>query len=223
MPSWYHVPARAPDADVGTPVGERIFLYPLPGVEWDAPASSYGRKGHVALAFVAALHHLTANQRAVLILRDVLSFTSYQGFSSYWPGVADHPEQPGTNHAYSEANRELSRIHNRLEKVVVTDSYSPATDNPLVRDDDGHHAQRRRSVDQRAACGAPGDILVHGSRTLWNSLLADGLVDELHLLVGAVVLGGGTPIFDAPSKGLTLLEARRSDGSDNVLLRYGTV
>lgn len=78
-------------------------------------------------------------------------------------------------------------------------------------------------MDQRAACGAPGDILVHGSRTLWNSLLADGLVDELHLLVGAVVLGGGTPIFDAPSKGLTLLEARRSDGSDNVLLRYGTV
>lgn len=68
-----------------------------------------------------------------------------------------------------------------------------------------------------------GDILVYGSRTLWNSLLADGLVDELHLLVGAVVLGGGTPIFDAPSKGLTLLEARRSDGSDNVLLRYGTV
>jgi dihydrofolate reductase len=34
-----------------------------------------------------------------------------------------------------------------------------------------------------------------GSRTPLNDLLQAGLVDELHLMVGPVVLGGGTPAF----------------------------
>ena len=60
-----------------------------------------------------------------------------------------------------------------------------------------------------------------GSRTLWNDLLAHGLVDELHLLIGAVVLGGGTPAFESqPPVSLRRVEARGLDGSDNLLVRY---
>ncbi|MFH5822329.1 hypothetical protein [Georgenia sp. AZ-5] len=60
---------------------------------------------------------------------------------------------------------------------------------------------------------------------MWTALLAQGLVDELHLdelhlMVGPAALCGGTPVFEAPVS-LRLLEARRFDGSDNVLLRYG--
>jgi dihydrofolate reductase len=65
------------------------------------------------------------------------------------------------------------------------------------------------------------DILVFGSRTLWNDLLANNLVDELHLMIGPVVLGTGTPTFDGqPAVSLRLIETRMWDGSGNVLVRY---
>ncbi|MEV4460584.1 hypothetical protein [Microbispora sp. NPDC049633] len=52
-------------------------------------------------------------------------------------------------------------------------------------------------------------------------MLAAGLVDELHLMVGAAVLGGGTSAFGAgPVPPLRLLGTRRRDGSENVVLRY---
>ena len=51
-----------------------------------------------------------------------------------------------------------------------------------------------------------GDIYVSGSGTLVRGLLADGLVDELHLLVYPVVLGTGARLFPdgAPRTSLTL-------------------
>lgn len=81
---------------------------------------------------------------------------------------------------------------------------------------------RRGLVDAFAELKSrPGkDILMFGSRTLWNDLLAAGLIDELHLMVGAAVVGGGTPAFARPAPQLRLLDTRRRDGSDNVLLRY---
>ena len=64
-----------------------------------------------------------------------------------------------------------------------------------------------------------GDILVLASRTMWNELLAHRLVDEIHLMVGPRALAGGTPTFDRHTE-LDLLDVRRPEGSDNVLLRY---
>jgi dihydrofolate reductase len=68
-----------------------------------------------------------------------------------------------------------------------------------------------------------GEIVVFGSHTMWNGLLAQGLVDELHLTVSPGVLGGGTPIFVGPTAtpvGMQVVEVRPFEGSDNVLLRY---
>ena len=59
-----------------------------------------------------------------------------------------------------------------------------------------------------------------GSHTLWNDLLAAGLVDEVHLMVGAVVLGDGTPAFAARRRLPSAARPAPGEGSSNILLRY---
>lgn len=64
------------------------------------------------------------------------------------------------------------------------------------------------------------DVLVFGSRILWNDLLAQGLVTELHLLVGPRLLGDGVPVYTGPPTTLHLAETRRLVDSALVLHRY---
>jgi dihydrofolate reductase len=58
--------------------------------------------------------------------------------------------------------------------------------------------------------GAEGELQVHGSGDLIRRLLADGLVDEMNLIVCPVVLGQGTRLFpDAgPDIALDLVDSR---------------
>src|SRR3712207_995472 len=55
-----------------------------------------------------------------------------------------------------------------------------------------------------------GDIYVHGSRQLAQTLIESDLVDELHLMVFPVVLGTGKRLFGETSdkKPLRLVESR---------------
>jgi dihydrofolate reductase len=58
-----------------------------------------------------------------------------------------------------------------------------------------------------------GDIYVSGSGTLARALLADGLVDELHLFVYPLAVGGGPRLFDDGLKAKFTLAA--SEAYDN--------
>jgi dihydrofolate reductase len=59
----------------------------------------------------------------------------------------------------------------------------------------------------RARDGA--DLLVWGSPTLVRALLADGLVDELNLMIEPILLGGGKRIFpeDGAARPLELVSS----------------
>lgn len=144
----------------------------------------------------------------------LLGRTSYDGFRGYWPSVADDPNAPA-------AAREISRLDNAIEKVVVSDSLTEDQTDPWRQTT---RIVRRAAAHQQIAelKRQPGkEILIYGSRTLWNDLLAHGLVDELHLMIAPVVLGAGTPLFSGGlPDSLRLIDSRTWQGSGLVLARY---
>lgn len=144
----------------------------------------------------------------------LLGRTSYEGFLHYWPRVAD-------DDSAAPVEREISRRNNVIEKVVISDTLTPAQTAPWT--------ETTRILSRAAALegvaelkrGSGGDILVFGSRTMWNQLLLAGLVDELHVMVGPALLGGGTPLYEGSARvPLRLIEARVLDDSQLVLARY---
>lgn len=76
---------HGPPAAVGEAPGNQqpadTWIDPLPeqpasGEALPGPAARYELRESVELAFIAAIHHLPANQRAVLLLRDVFNFSA---------------------------------------------------------------------------------------------------------------------------------------------------
>jgi dihydrofolate reductase len=144
----------------------------------------------------------------------LLGRTTYEGFKGFWPSVADDPN-------FMPTHWEIARLDNAIDKVVISDSLTreqtePWQDTTRIisrADANAQIAELKRQTGK--------DILVFGSRTLWNDLLAQGLVDELHLMVGSVIVGAGTPLLEGqPAVSLRLIETCTWDGSNNVLVRY---
>jgi RNA polymerase sigma-70 factor (ECF subfamily) len=83
LPIDYGPPAD-PAGGVGEPLVESVWIEPYPdetiGIEdgYASPDARYEQRESVELAFIAALQLLPPNQRAVLILREVLGFSAQE-------------------------------------------------------------------------------------------------------------------------------------------------
>lgn len=134
----------------------------------------------------------------------ILGRTAFDALAAFWP------------HAGPEMSLIQRRQMHELPKFVLSHTPPEATwhnSHPLGPDPAAAIQALRQS--------APQDIAVFAGAGAIRSVLAYGLLDELHLVVHPVLLGSGTPLFDGrhPRQALHLADTQRLE-SGVLVLRY---
>jgi dihydrofolate reductase len=119
----------------------------------------------------------------------LLGRVTYEGFAASWP----------------DREGEFADRFNSMPKYVVSSTLNePGWNNSTVLDGDVPQAVGKLKEQ------LGGDIVVHGSARLAQTLLEHDLVDEVRLMVFPVVLGTGKRIFGETSdkKALRLVDSK---------------
>jgi dihydrofolate reductase len=127
----------------------------------------------------------------------LLGRTTYQGFAEAWP----------------QRDGEFADKFNSMPKYVVSSTLKDPewTNTTVLEGDVGEEvAKLKGQID--------GDIVVHGSAQLAQTLLDLDLVDRLHLMVFPVVLGAGKRMFGETSEKKRLRLASHQIVGDGVAI-----
>jgi dihydrofolate reductase len=132
----------------------------------------------------------------------LLGRTTYEMFAPAW-SVRTADDDPG------------APFFNGTPKYVVSSTLrDPEWANTTVVGP--YSAEAIRQLKQRS----DGDLYVSGSGALVRAMLADGLVDGLHLFVFPLALGGTVPLFAAGERVPLTLDACEAYSSGVVHLAY---
>jgi dihydrofolate reductase len=129
----------------------------------------------------------------------LLGRKTFEGFAEAWPS----------------REGDFADKFNGMQKYVVSSTLDePQWNNTKVIS--GNITSELQAL--RDALG--GDLLVNGSNQLVSLLLANGLIDELRLMVFPIVLGAGKRLFPegSESSSLRLIESRTA--GETVILIY---
>jgi dihydrofolate reductase len=114
----------------------------------------------------------------------LLGRKNYQGFSSYWPSVAD-------DESADPRDRAFSRWLNSVEKVVFSSTLQKADwNNSHVVNDDPAAVVRNLQLQ------AGGDIIVLASSSIIKRLLQADVLDRLSFTLCPEIAGGGARLFE---------------------------
>ena len=169
-----------------------------------------GDLGRLPMGPVFDEHNVELLRSAGTLLFGRVTFGMFQDF---WPKLL---ADPAAVPVLAETATRTAGLH----KLVVSDTLrlpanAPWGDAEVVRRSQAH--ARIKALKS----GARRDLLAFGSHVLMNDLLMHGLVDEVRLLLGNVVLGEGVRTFEGGlATPLALIEERRLAGSGIVVLRY---
>ena len=118
----------------------------------------------------------------------LLGRVTYEGFAAAWP---------------SREGEFADRFNSMPKYVVSSTLQDPEWNNTTVLS--GDLAEEVSNMKERH----DGDVVVHGSRQLVQTLVARDLVDELRLMVFPVVLGSGKRLFgESGKKRLSLVDSK---------------
>jgi dihydrofolate reductase len=130
----------------------------------------------------------------------LLGRVTYQGFAAVWPSI----------------NGDLADKLNTMPKYVVSSTLEKGgwNNSTILKGDVVEEVSQLR---KRVA----GDIIIHGSPRLVQTLLEHDLIDELHLMVFPVVLGTGKRLFgDTSDKKRMRLTDSKTVGDGIAVLIY---
>jgi dihydrofolate reductase len=110
----------------------------------------------------------------------LLGRRTYQEFAAFWPNASE-----------AEVGEMVGHMNDTPKYVVSTtlDSTDEWQNSTLVKGDIGQEIVKLKEQPGR-------NISIIGSGMLVRSLLRDGLIDELRLLVHPIVVGSGKRLFD---------------------------